>query len=104
MGTNRYRQAADPQSLLLGAQRQQRPMSDIMLSITRGVALKSAKIPTCALSVLLARDSRCHNAPVNVGNVANVDNFGMLIIPRHFPWSVCSPPLPICSPNVSENR
>ena len=79
-------------------------MSDIMLRRAQVVALKSAKIPTCALSILLARDSRYHNAPVNVGNEANVDKFGMLIIPRHFPWCVCSPPLPICSPNVSENR
>lgn len=104
MRTNRQRQAADPQSPLLGAQRQQCPMSDIMLCRAQVVALKSAKIPTCALSVLLARDSRCHNAPVNVGNEANVDNFGMLIIPRHFPWRGCSPLFPICSPNVSENR
>ena len=104
MRTNRQRQAADPQSLLLGAQRQQHPMSDIMFRRAQVVALKSAKIPTYALSVLSARISRFHNTSMNVGNEADVDNFGMLIISRHFPWSVCSTPLPICSPNVSENR
>lgn len=55
-------------------------MSDIMLGRAQVVALKSAKIPTCASSILLARNSRRHNATVNVGNEANVDNFGMLII------------------------
>ena len=70
-------------------------MSDIMLGSAQVVALKSAKIPTCALSVLLALNSRCHNATRNVGNEANVDNFGMVIISRHFPWSVCCPPFPI---------
>ena len=68
---------ADLQSLLLGAQRQQRPMSDIMFRRAQVVALQSAKIPTCAFSVLSARISRCHNATMNVGNEANVDNLGM---------------------------
>ena len=77
MRTNRQRQVADPQSLLLGAQRQQRPMSDIMFRRAQVVALQSAKIPTCAFSVLSARISRCHNATMNVGNEANVDNLGM---------------------------
>ena len=79
-------------------------MSDIMFRRAQVVALKSAKIPICALSVLLALNSRCHNATMNVGNEANVDNFGMVIMARHFPWSVYSPPLPIRWPNVSENR
>ena len=50
-------------------------MSDIMFRRAQVVAVKSAKIPTCASSVLLTRNSRSHNATVNVGNEANVDNF-----------------------------
>ena len=79
-GLTRQRQAADPQSLLLGAQRQQRLLSDIMFRRAQVVAVKSAKIPTCAFSVLLALNCRCHNATMNVGNEANAGNFGMLII------------------------